>query len=141
MSWYFEVLKKYAVFGGRARRKEYWMFALMNVIVAFVIGIVDGLLGFTTAVGLGILSIIYMLAILAGREALVPRWLIGIPVMSAAITGGSLIAQAAGADIAWWVLISGMFMSVIWLIIAGLWLLFTPSEGRVPAPTGRAAAM
>jgi uncharacterized membrane protein YhaH (DUF805 family) len=26
MSWYFEVLKKYAVFDGRAQRKEYWMF-------------------------------------------------------------------------------------------------------------------
>ncbi len=84
---------------------------------------------------------IYMLAILAGREALVPRWLIGIPVMSAAITGGSLIAQAAGVDVAWWVLISGMFLSVIWLIVAGLWLLFTPGEGRAQAPTGRAAAM
>ena len=25
MHWYLEVLKKYAVFSGRARRKEYWM--------------------------------------------------------------------------------------------------------------------
>jgi hypothetical protein len=72
---------------------------------------------------------IYVLAVLAGREALVPRWLIGIPVMSAAIVGGSLIAQAAGADVQWWILISGMFLSVIWLLIAGLWLLFTPGEG------------
>jgi hypothetical protein len=83
---------------------------------------------------------IYVLAILAGREGLVPRWLIGIPVMSAGITGGSLIAQAAGADLAWWILISGLFMSAIWLIIAGLWLLFTPSEGRAPASTGHATA-
>ena len=28
MNWYLEVLKKYAVFIGRARRKEYWMFNL-----------------------------------------------------------------------------------------------------------------
>jgi hypothetical protein len=72
---------------------------------------------------------IYALAVLAGREALVPRWLIGIPVMSAAIVGSSLIAQAAGADLQWWILISGMFLSVIWLLVAGLWLLFTPGEG------------
>ncbi len=83
----------------------------------------------------------YVLAILAGREGLVPRWLIGIPVISAAVIGGSLIADAAGADLQWWILISGLFMSVIWLLIAGLWLLLTPSEGRAPASTGRAAAM
>ncbi|TOL75567.1 hypothetical protein CGH91_24695, partial [Vibrio parahaemolyticus] len=28
MDWYLAVLKKYAVFSGRARRKEYWMFFL-----------------------------------------------------------------------------------------------------------------
>jgi len=28
MHWYLDVLKKYAVFSGRARRKEYWFFAL-----------------------------------------------------------------------------------------------------------------
>lgn len=84
---------------------------------------------------------IYVLAILAGREGLVPRWLIGIPVISAAVIGGSLIAQAVGADLQWWILISGMFMSVVWLLIAGLWLLFTSGEGRAPASTGHAAAM
>jgi hypothetical protein len=84
---------------------------------------------------------IYGLAILAGREGLVPRWLIGIPVISAAVIGGSLIAQAAGADLQWWILISGMFMSVIWLLAAGLWLLFTPGEGRASASAGHAAAM
>jgi hypothetical protein len=84
---------------------------------------------------------IYVMAILAGREGLVPRWLIGIPVISAAVIGGSLIAEAAGADLQWWILISGMFMSVIWLLIAGLWLIFTPGEGRAPASTGHAAAI
>ena len=33
--YYLAVLKKYATFSGRARRKEYWYFALMN----FIIGI------------------------------------------------------------------------------------------------------
>lgn len=35
MIWYFEVLKKYAVFSGRARRKEYWMFALFHIIIYY----------------------------------------------------------------------------------------------------------
>ena len=33
MNWYVEVLKKYTVFNGRARRKEYWMFFLVNIII------------------------------------------------------------------------------------------------------------
>ena len=43
MSWYLAVLKKYAEFSGRARRKEYQMFALFNFIILFVIGLVDTL--------------------------------------------------------------------------------------------------
>ena len=40
MNYYFKVLKNYATFSGRARRKEYWMFALFNIIFAFVFGFV-----------------------------------------------------------------------------------------------------
>ena len=36
MHWYLEVLKKYAQFDGRARRKEYWMFALINFLIEIV---------------------------------------------------------------------------------------------------------
>ena len=37
MDWYILVLKKYADFNGRARRKEYWMFALFNCLIAFAV--------------------------------------------------------------------------------------------------------
>lgn len=33
MKWYIKVLKQYADFNGRARRKEYWMFTLINLII------------------------------------------------------------------------------------------------------------
>jgi uncharacterized membrane protein YhaH (DUF805 family) len=33
MSWFFVVLKKYAVFSGRARRMEYWMFTLISSLI------------------------------------------------------------------------------------------------------------
>lgn len=83
----------------------------------------------------------YVLAILAGREALVPRWLIGIPVMSAALVVGGLGAGLVWEDAVWFVWISGLFMSVLWLLIAGLWLLFAPKEARVAAtPVAPAAA-
>lgn len=41
MNWYLEVLKKYAVFTGRARRKEYWMFHLFNFIILILLAIVE----------------------------------------------------------------------------------------------------
>jgi len=37
MKWYIAVLKKYAVFSGRARRKECWMFILFNTIIHLVL--------------------------------------------------------------------------------------------------------
>jgi uncharacterized membrane protein YhaH (DUF805 family) len=59
MYWYLDVLKKYAVFNGRARRKEYWMFFLFNIIIAVVLGIVEGIVG-----GPGVLGALYGLAVL-----------------------------------------------------------------------------
>jgi uncharacterized membrane protein YhaH (DUF805 family) len=43
MYWFIEALKKYAVFQGRARRKEYWMFYLMSIIIAVIIGALEGM--------------------------------------------------------------------------------------------------
>jgi|SRR5271169_83022 len=40
MNWYIEVIKKYAVFGGRARRKEYWMFVLFNLLISIAIAFI-----------------------------------------------------------------------------------------------------
>ncbi|MGZ4969956.1 MAG: DUF805 domain-containing protein [Methylobacter sp.] len=67
MSWYLEVLKKYAVFQGRAGRKEYWMFNLFNIIIAMAIGFVTGLV--EAVFGMGTIlsnaaSVIYSLGIL-----------------------------------------------------------------------------
>lgn len=59
MDWYLTALKKYAVFSGRARRKEYWLFMLFNIIIAIVLGIVEGLSG-----GPGVLPSVYYLAVL-----------------------------------------------------------------------------
>jgi len=44
MNWYLEALKKYAVFSGRARRKEYWMFVLFNFIISCALGFILGIL-------------------------------------------------------------------------------------------------
>ena len=62
--WYLEVLKKYAVFKGRARRKEYWYFTLCNIIISIVLGYVDSKVGtFGAKAGIGILGAVYSLAV------------------------------------------------------------------------------
>ncbi|MGH8072565.1 MAG: DUF805 domain-containing protein [Lysobacter sp.] len=64
MDWYLKVLKNYVGFEGRARRKEYWMFALFNLIVSIVLAVIDGIGGFMTESGIGMLGLLYTLAVL-----------------------------------------------------------------------------
>lgn len=64
MNWYLKVLKQYVDFNGRARRKEYWMFVLIHIIII-------GVLSFVTFLGSDILSsrgsdFDYMIFILIG---------------------------------------------------------------------------
>ncbi|ATA91171.1 DUF805 domain-containing protein [Capnocytophaga canimorsus] len=58
MNWYLKVLKQYADFKGRARRKEYWMFTLFNCIIFFVLGFISGLIETTVLVNICYLAII-----------------------------------------------------------------------------------
>lgn len=64
MNWYIAVLKQYAVFSGRARRKEYWMFTLVNLIILFLLELVAGFVGAIIGADLSILFILYMVAIM-----------------------------------------------------------------------------
>lgn len=63
MDYYIKVLTKYAVFSGRARRKEYWMFVLFNFLIFFAVGVVAGLFGVNTGL-LDTVVAVYQLAIL-----------------------------------------------------------------------------
>lgn len=64
MNWYLAVLKNYAGFSGRARRKEYWMFVLFNLIFFVAAAILDNVFG-TTIKGLpyGLFYFLYALAV------------------------------------------------------------------------------
>ncbi|MFC5468225.1 DUF805 domain-containing protein [Cohnella suwonensis] len=68
MEWYVKVLQNYAVFQGRARRKEYWMFVLVNVIISIVLGIVEAIVGVDS-----LLSGLYSLAIIVPSLAVGAR--------------------------------------------------------------------
>jgi uncharacterized membrane protein YhaH (DUF805 family) len=72
MQWYTEVLKKYVVFSGRARRKEFWMFYLFSIIISVILNIIDSLIG-TTSSGAGILTSIYGLLVLLPTLAVIVR--------------------------------------------------------------------
>ncbi|MFB9055178.1 DUF805 domain-containing protein [Mariniflexile ostreae] len=61
MNWYLKVLKQYADFSGRARRKEYWMFFLFNILISY--GIIFLAVGLEMP-SLSILSSIYSFGVL-----------------------------------------------------------------------------
>ncbi|MCX6153699.1 MAG: DUF805 domain-containing protein [Candidatus Kapabacteria bacterium] len=67
MDWFLMVLKKYAVFEGRARRKEYWMFTLIWIIISVVLTIID------TIIGTMVLNLIVSLALVIPSLALSVR--------------------------------------------------------------------
>ena len=59
VNWYLAVLKNYAGFSGRARRTEYWMFVLFNVIITIVLQVIS-----LAIQQVSILGAIYGLAVL-----------------------------------------------------------------------------
>ena len=74
MNWYLHVLKNYATFAGRARRKEYWMFFLISALISIVLTLLDILLGtYSVEYEAGLFSGLYSLLILIPSIAVVVR--------------------------------------------------------------------
>lgn len=114
MNWYLDVIKtKYAKFDGRARRQEYWMFTLFNIIIIAVLFAID------VALGLGFLNLIYSLAVLVPSIAVCIRRLHD--------TGKS----------GWWILISlvpaiGAIVLIVFMVLDS-----TPGDNQFgPNPKG-----
>ena len=62
MEWFVEAMRKYAVFKGRARRKEYWWFLLVYILVSVVLTVLDGIIGqYDAQSGMGLLSGLFAL--------------------------------------------------------------------------------
>lgn len=72
MEWYLKVLRQYADFAGRARRKEYWMFTLVNVIISIVLASIDSMLEISVLT-VGILGLLYSLTVLLPNLAVSVR--------------------------------------------------------------------
>ncbi len=76
MHWYIEVLKKYTVFSGRARRKEFWMFFLFSAIISVFLAVIDEFMGWKFEMGgenLGFLSTLYYIAVIIPYLAVIFR--------------------------------------------------------------------
>jgi uncharacterized membrane protein YhaH (DUF805 family) len=75
VDWYLRVLTKYAEFDGRARRKEYWMFFLVNLIISVLIGFATGFIG-------GMLglpnTLVTMIALVYSLAVLLPGLAVGV---------------------------------------------------------------
>lgn len=57
--WYMEALTKYVEFSGRARRKEFWTFALTNFVISVILSVLDNIIG----MGIGFIGTLFSLAI------------------------------------------------------------------------------
>ena len=109
MNWYLKVLKQYADFNGRARRKEYWMFFLFNIIIAMILGFIEGVADINPTSDDSILASIYQLAILIPSIAVGVRrmhdvgksgWFLLIPIYNfiLAVTEGEKGENQYGQD-------------------------------------------
>ncbi|QMU73208.1 DUF805 domain-containing protein [Streptacidiphilus sp. P02-A3a] len=67
MNWYLTVLKNYAGFRGRARRREHWTFLLVHVVILLAV------FGIGVAVAVPFLSSLYALVVLLPLLALCSR--------------------------------------------------------------------
>ena len=105
--------KKFCCFAGRARRQEYWMFLLFNMIAATLLLILDMVIG-----TFGILYIIYALA------SLLPAWGVTVRRLHDISKSG------------WWILISLIPFGGLVLLVF-MFLDSTPGENMYgPNPKG-----
>ena len=109
MHWYIDVLKKYTVFSGRARRKEFWMFFLFSTIISIILAVIDEFMGWQFEMGgeiIGFLSTLYYLAVVVPYLAVIFRRLHD--------------TERSG----WWILIAfiplvGVLILLVFLILQG----------------------
>lgn len=94
MDWYLRAWKKFGVFDGRATRKEYWVFSLINFFVMMILSVVD----------IFIFPILYLIVIFF-FASLLPSLAVGVRRLHDIGKSG------------WW-----MFISLVPLV-GGIWLL------------------
>lgn len=104
MEWYLKVMQNFLVFSGRARRKEYWMFLLVNFGITLAIGAAESMIGMP-----GTLSSFYALVVF------IPSIAVGVRRLHD--TGRS----------GWWMLLN--FLPLLGTLILLVFFVFDSEEG------------
>ena len=148
MQYYIYAIKNYANFKGRARRKEYWMFTLFNILFGIAAMILDRILGDTfkipttgVATNYGFVYLVYALFVfIPGLAVLVRRlhdigksgklliWVFLSFIVLAVVSG--FLGRSSGENLAPLLLILLMF-AVLGITI---WLLVLACTDSVPGP-------
>ena len=108
MKWWVAAMKKYTDFSGRARRAEYWMFTLLNFIIAIVTIVLDNVLGTASEeLGYGLIKLEFGLIFgLFGLATIIPA--LAVTVRRLHDVGKS----------GWWMFISLIpLIGCIWLFV------------------------
>lgn len=100
MNYYLSVLKKYAVFSGRARPAEYWYFILFTIIIGLAFSLIEN-----TLIAVAILNGKIGISYIYGLITYVPSFAVGVRRMHDTNRSG-------------WFLIVPIY-SLIWLIADG----------------------
>ena len=107
MQWYIAALRKYAVFSGRAHRTEFWVFCLVNVLVAVGISALGSILTIPENVLAVLIDVYWVAMLLPGLAVTVRRlhdgdrgglWtlLILVPVVGAIVLLALLVQKGNG---------------------------------------------
>jgi uncharacterized membrane protein YhaH (DUF805 family) len=117
MNGYVATLKKYADFSGRARRTDYWLFVLFNMVIAVLLSVVDYVISSP-----GIIGLLFALAIL------LPSIAVGVRRLHDTDRSG------------WWLLIA--FVPIIGAIVLLVFFVLdsTPGDNKYGANPKQATA-
>ncbi|WGE88807.1 DUF805 domain-containing protein [Actinobacillus arthritidis] len=146
MPWFVYSLKNSLNFKGRARRREYAWFYLVNVIISFIIGILAGVaisLGLENiAYGFDILFTIYQMLIFLTATSLTTRrlhdlgwsgwWQLGLYLLTILLVLVSIFAldqEMSGAiTVGEWAVYIATFIMLIVIVVFSLLLLFKDGQ-------------
>ena len=128
------VFENYANFKGRARRSEYWYYALMTIIISFILSILDDILGlkYGAKSDSGVVSSIYgLLVFIPGIAVSVRRlhnigksgWLILLLYGVAFVSCIFILTSVFALGFSKVVFGIGMIFAILLLLGSAIWLL------------------
>ena len=130
MDWMLMPLRRYAEFSGRSRRKEYWMYVLLMIIVGVVIGLIEATLELTGMIGpYGPLSGLFGLATFIPNIAVTIRrlhdtnrsgwWMLVGVVPYVAMVAAVVSGNIALVGILGFVALAGMIVLLVFVLLDG----------------------